>query len=232
MTRALILWDVDGTLLRGSGLNARLFLQALQEVYALTEEARRIDYGGKTDGQIVLETLALHGIDAARALEQLPRWTARYVELIEQAAEQLAAQLRVLPGVVETLAALRERGAIQTLLTGNTEAVAALKLRATGLSDWFDLDVGAYGSDDHDRTRLVAVARRKAAARYGDCFAPLVVIGDTPRDIACGRAGAARTVAVATGSFTLAELQAHAPDAALPDLRDTAAALRAILGSP
>jgi len=228
--RPLVLWDIDGTLLRGSGLNARLFMQAIREVYALADEVHRIEYGGKTDPQIVIETLALHGIDEALALDGLPRWTRRYLELMETAADQLRTHLRLLPGVIDAIEALRERGAIQTLLTGNTEAVAAIKLRALDLDRVLDLPIGAYGSDHRDRTQLVPIARRKAAARYGERIGPAIVIGDTPRDIACGKAGGARTVAVATGTFDLDALLTHEPDAALPDLSNTAAAITAILG--
>lgn len=225
----LILWDIDGTLMRGNGHVARLFTQALREVYNLPGELKRIDYGGKTDGQIVLETLALHEIDARIAIDHLPRFNRRYHDLIEDVAHELHHSLRLLPGVVPVLHALRGRGAIQTLLTGNMEPVAAIKLRALDLDGFFDLLIGAYGSDDRDRTRLVPVARRKAAARHGAALDPIVVIGDTPRDIACGKAGNARTVAVATGSFGIDELRSHAPDAVLADLSDTDGVIRAIL---
>ena len=229
--RQLVLWDIDGTLMRGNGMVSRLFLQALRDVYTLPDEIKRIDYGGKTDGQIVLETLALHEIEAVAALEQLPRFNQRYHELIDAVAHQLHEHLRLLPGVVPALEALRQHNAIQTLLTGNLEPVAELKLRALNLHHYFDLSVGAYGSDDHDRTRLVPIARRKAAARYADDVGQPVVIGDTPRDIACGKAGAARTIAVATGTFSTEQLVAHAPDVVLDDLTDTPAVVRAIIGA-
>ncbi|MDP9313084.1 MAG: haloacid dehalogenase-like hydrolase [Chloroflexota bacterium] len=228
--RRLVLWDIDGTLMRGNGTVGRLFLQALREVYALPDEIQRIDYGGKTDGQIVLETLALHEIEMAAALEALPRFNQRYGELLDAVAHELHTHLRLLPGVVPALERLREQGAIQTLLTGNLAPVAALKLRALDLEQFFDLGIGAYGSDDHDRTKLVPIARRKAAARYADIAGQPVVIGDTPRDIACGKAGAARTIAVATGTFGMEQLAAHAPDLVLSDLADTDAVVRAVLG--
>jgi phosphoglycolate phosphatase len=225
----LVLWDIDGTLMRGDGTAARLFLQALRETYALPDEIRRVDYGGKTDGQIVLETLALHDVAEGAALELMPQFSARYQSLIDAVAHELHQSLRLLPGVVPVLEQLQARGVIQTLLTGNLEPVAHAKLRALELDGFFDLKIGAYGSDHHVRTELVPIARRKAGLRHpvvGDA----VVIGDTPRDIACGRAGGARTVAVATGRVSYAELEAHAPDALLPDLSDTARAVEAILG--
>jgi phosphoglycolate phosphatase len=226
----LLLWDIDGTLMRGDGTAIRRFKQALREVYALPEEIKRTDYGGKTDGQIVMETLALHEIDEAIALEHLPRFKTRYHELMQEIAHELHQSLYLLPGVVPVLQQLRSRDTIQTLLTGNMEPVAALKLHALDLDGYFDLAIGAYGSDDHDRDKLVPIARRKAAARYAQPIQQAVVIGDTPRDIACGRAGNARVVAVATGSYSLEQLQEYAPDALLPDLSDPQAAIAAILG--
>lgn len=228
--RSLVLWDIDGTLLRGNARVIQLFNQALRDVYQLPETIKRIEYGGKTDGQIVLETLALHEIDEMRALEHLPRFNARYHVLVDAIAHELHNSLYMLPGVIPVLEALQARGVIQTLLTGNLEPIAALKLGALGLDRFFDLTIGAYGSDDRDRTKLVPVARRKAAARFGEAIGEAVVVGDTPRDIACGKAGQARTVAVATGSFDQVVLQAHMPDAVLPDLSDTAASVAAILG--
>lgn len=228
----LVLWDIDGTLMRGTGAVTRNFLQALREVYKLPDEVKRVDYGGKTDGQIVLETLALHDIGEAAALELLPEFSARYHQLLDQIAHELHQHLRLLPGVVAVLEQLRERKVLQTLLTGNLEPVAELKLRALDLHHYFDVSIGAYGSDHRDRTKLVPIAREKAAARYGAAVRRAIVIGDTPRDIACGKAGGARTVAVATGTFTADELQAHQPDAVLATLSDTAAVVAMILDEP
>jgi phosphoglycolate phosphatase-like HAD superfamily hydrolase len=226
----LLLWDIDGTLMRGNRTVIHRFGQALREIYELPAEIRWTDHGGKTDGQIVLETLALHEIDEQRALADLPRFIKRYHELMVDVAHQLHESLRLMPGVVPALEALEQRGAIQTLLTGNMEPVAEIKLRALGLERYFDIPIGAYGSDHHDRTRLVPIAARKAAARYGALDGRPVVIGDTPRDIACGKAGNARTVAVATGDYSVEQLAEHEPDVVLADLSDTAAALAAILG--
>ncbi|HEY0601307.1 MAG TPA: HAD family hydrolase [Herpetosiphonaceae bacterium] len=228
--RTLLLWDIDGTLMRGNGTVIHRFGQALREIYELPTEIRWTDHGGKTDGQIVLETLALHEIDEAMALEHLPRFKARYHELMDEVAHELHQSLRLLPGVVPVLEQLQARSTIQTLLTGNMEPVAEIKLRALDLDGYFDIPIGAYGSDHHDRTRLVPIARRKAAARYHEPIDQVVVIGDTPRDIACGRAGDARVVAVATGTFSVDQLREHQPDALLPDLSDTEAAIAAILG--
>jgi phosphoglycolate phosphatase len=129
----------------------------------------------------------------------------------------------VLPGVLELLPRLhRPPGIVQSLLTGNLAPNAALKVRAFGLERWLDLEVGAYGSDDRDRTLLVPIAIAKATARYGHPFTPSEawVIGDTPRDLECARAGGARCLLVGTGRHPYPELKELGADAVVPDLGD------------
>jgi len=110
--RPLVLWDIDGTLLRGNKTIVQLFHQALRETYALPAEIRRIEYGGKTDGQIVLETLVLHEINEAQALAALPQFNARYHQLVDAIAHELHTSLRLLPGVISVLEALQTKGVI------------------------------------------------------------------------------------------------------------------------
>jgi len=120
----------------------------------------------------------------------------------------------------------------QSLLTGNYEPAARLKVGCAGLDQHLDLDVGAFGSDNRDRLCLVPVALEKACRLRGLNLSAenVAVIGDSPRDIACARAGGARAVAVATGSHTVDELAEHQPDALLESLQDTNAVLAAVLG--
>jgi phosphoglycolate phosphatase len=110
--------------------------------------------------------------------------------------------------------------------------VARLKLECVGLLHMLDVAAGAYGDDHHHRPELVPVAAARARERYGRPFAgrQIVVVGDTPFDIACGKANGARTVAVATGPFSADELLGHGPDALLPDLSDTERVVAAVLG--
>ncbi len=223
----LVLWDIDGTLLRGGHLIASLFLRAVSEVYGIAEP-QRISYGGKTDQQIVAETLALHGISDADALAAFAQWSTHYQRLLADATHQLPQAIHELPGVRAVLERLHNQGVPQSVLTGNIAPVAALKLEVVGLAQFIDLEIGAYGSDHRDRNALVPIARRKAQARHGP-INRVVVIGDTPLDIACARAGGARAVAVATGHVGQEELADHRPDTLLPDLRNTDAAVAAIL---
>ena len=158
------------------------------------------------------------------------------------AASPLAAPpLTAQPAAVPAMAAdpadglSGETGRIhQSVLTGNIRSVAEVKLAALGLREWLDLCIGAYGDDHEDRTELVAVARRRAAAVHGRSAAAFegpatVVIGDTPLDIAAALAAGARAVGVATGSYSADDLAMAGADAVLPDLTDTATVLRALL---
>jgi phosphoglycolate phosphatase len=122
----------------------------------------------------------------------------------------------------------------QSVLTGNVRSVAEVKLAALGLREWLDLCIGAYGDDHEDRTELVHVARRRAAAVHGRSAAAFggtatVVIGDTPLDISAALAAGARAVGVATGSHSADDLAMAGAAAVLPDLTDTAAVLQALL---
>jgi phosphoglycolate phosphatase-like HAD superfamily hydrolase len=133
------------------------------------------------------------------------------------------------PGVPEVLEALHRRDdVINSLLTGNIQANAVVKVSAFGLERWLDFEVGAYGSDPHEeRSDLVAVARERAAAKYGEATA-VVLVGDTPLDVLAAQQAGARAVAVATGFADPEALRASGPDAFLDDLTDTAAAVAAI----
>ncbi len=229
MVDRLILWDVDGTLLSTDGIAAEAMRLAIREVVGERAPLERTHYAGKTDWQIIRESLP--SLSPDEIAERLHEFTAAYLSRLEGRRDDLVACSRVFPGVVQALEALAG-AARQAPLTGNIAAVARLKLECVGLLPFLDLDAGAYGDDHHDRPALVPVAARRAAARYGRSFAgrQIVVVGDTPHDIRCGQANGARTVAVATGPYSLDELLALGPDAALPDLRDTDAVVAAVLG--
>ncbi len=229
MAKTLILWDIDGTLLRSGPVAMHAFNRALREIYELQNDPARIDYGGKTDHQIAYEVLALHDIMEDGVSERLDLFNQRYFEHFEAAYQDLCATVQVLPGVREVIAALEAAGTVQSLLTGNLRTTAELKLRAANLDQSVDMNIGAYGSDHRHRNELVPIARRKMAERWGEAER-VVVIGDTPRDIACGKVGNARTIAVATGHWTFDALVEHTPDVALHDLSDLDQAVAAILG--
>ena len=225
----LVLWDIDGTLLYSGGVAGEAMRAAMARVYGRPSDNERRSYAGKTDQQIILETFPERSPE--ELLSRLDEFTAAYLDILSAWEDAFRTRGRVLEGAIEILQQLRAGGVVQSLLTGNLAPVARLKLRMMSLVEFFDFESGAYGSDSPRRTDLPLIAAERAAQRYGHVFAgpDIVIVGDTPNDIACARAVGARAVAVATGPFGVDELRAHAPDAVLPDLTDTGAALTAIL---
>lgn len=226
----LVLFDLDGTLLWTDGAGRRAIHAALTEVFGGTGPA---DYwfDGKTDPQIVRDLMRLAGHGDAHIDSLMERLLDRYVEHLEQELADPRYEPRLCAGVEPLLDALDAHDDIVLgLLTGNVAPGAAAKLRAVGI-DPARFRVGAFGSDDEHRTALPTVARRRMEERFGSSTKPgqMVVIGDTPADIDCGRNAGARTVGVATGRYSRSELEAHGAHIVLADFRDTAVALRAIL---
>jgi phosphoglycolate phosphatase len=219
----LVLLDIDGTLVDSAGHGRFAFEEAFDAVLGGVPEW--VDFAGRTDLQIALAML--NG-----STEHLPAVLEQLAANLADRKDAIAAEGHVYPGVREALSALHGTdGVVQSLLTGNVEANAAVKVGAFGLERWLDLDAGAYGSDPHERrSDLVAVARERAAARYGEPTGA-VLVGDTPLDVLAAREAGARAVAVATGFAGLDALRASEPDALLQDLSDTEAAIRAITAS-
>ncbi len=205
----LLLFDIDGTLLLGATDAHRDALQeALREVHGIDgRQARVVAPAGRTDGDIARSILLDAGISAERIDE-------RAEEVREQCCLRYALLCpsdlsgTVLPGVRELLDRLSARDdVLLSLLTGNYEAVARLKLKRAGIGHYFTSGQGAFGSDSEDRAALPAIARRRA----GEVGRPhprekTLVIGDTPRDIACARADGIRCVTVATGPYGIDQL--------------------------
>lgn len=219
----LVLWDVDGTLVRTGGHGRYAFEDAFRTVVGRDPEP--VDYAGRTDKQIALKMLAGDDRHMARVLEELEG-------ALDLRKEAMRDEGYAFPGVAEVLEQLHGRDdVIQSLLTGNIKANAIIKVSAFGLEPWLDFEAGAYGSDPHEeRSDLVAVARRRAAERYAEPTAA-VLVGDTPRDVRAARDAGARAVAVATGFADPETLRASGPDAYLEDFSDTAAAVAAITGA-
>lgn len=226
----LVLFDVDGTLLTASGAGRRALDRALRDVYGTAGPIDAYDFRGGTDPQIIRDLLTHAGMgEEAIAAGELAVYR-RYEALLEAEIGD-GRGVSLYPGVrelVETLAARDD--VVVGLLTGNIEVGARIKLRPTGL--WPHFRLGAYGSDDADRTRLPRVAARRAEQLVGRVFRgpDTVIIGDTPRDIGCARAFGATAIAVATGWHSLEDLAAHRPDHVFVDFSDREPALAAMLG--
>jgi phosphoglycolate phosphatase-like HAD superfamily hydrolase len=232
--RRLVLWDIDGTLVQAGEVGRDIFTEAFQAVVGRAPDqvaARMLVMAGRTDPEIALEFLTAH--DIAEGASHLPAFSEALVTALAAKAAVIRERGRALPGAREALEALgRTDGVVQSLLTGNLQPNALLKLASFELDGYLDFEVGGFGSDHHHRPSLVDVARAKAERRYGTGFpgTATVLVGDTPLDVAAGRAGGARVVAVATGPFRADELRATDADAVLEDLGETEVVLQAILG--
>jgi phosphoglycolate phosphatase-like HAD superfamily hydrolase len=202
----LLLWDIDGTLLQRASLeHAQAMRGALAQVHGSLElDGRQVEAAGRTDAAIARDLLiaAGHASEAidSRADDVIAACCALYDELCPADLSP-----RLAPGVAEALAALGGRpDAFRfSLVTGNFERIARLKLARAGIGHWFPEGQGAFGSDAEDRAVLPPLARERAGGWPRE---RTVVIGDTPRDIACARADGLRVVAVATGPFELSQL--------------------------
>jgi phosphoglycolate phosphatase len=216
---ALVLWDIDHTLIENDGVSKATYALAAELLTGHPTTTPPVTEG-RTDAAIMAGLLSGNGCDPERfPLRQI--W-----EALTEAGRRNEAQLRTrghaLPGAAECLRRLAaDSHVIQSTLTGNVEANAHVKLRAFGLDPWIDFSVGGYGVL-HERPLLVPVAQYRAAARYG--FDPraeaTVLIGDTPADVEAALTGGARVLAVATGTYSVAELGAAGADAVITDLTD------------
>jgi len=202
----LVLFDIDGTLLTGATrAHSQALDSAIREVHGVEPAGirRQIQPAGRTDGEIARLILLDLGVSARRIDELAADVREACCRIYAQICpEDLSSHL--VPGIPEVLGWLGSREAVTLgLVTGNYEPIGRLKLRLAGIGRWFASAPGAFGSDSEDRAALPAIARRRAGhVRREDA----VVIGDTPRDIACAQADGVRCVAVTSGQYGAAEL--------------------------
>jgi phosphoglycolate phosphatase-like HAD superfamily hydrolase len=226
----IALFDIDGTILRSKGAGRRSMERALTRAFGTTgPETYR--YDGKTDKQIVRETMTAAGFSDADVDERMDAVIADYVRELHVELDGDAHGTELLPGVAALLDAVeRHDDIVLGLLTGNVDAGAARKLRVVGV-DHTRFRVSAFGSDHEHRPELPRIARDRASVLLGrpvdgaDC----VIIGDTPADVACARPIGGRAIAVATGGYDVPTLTACEPEAVFADLSHTDAVIRAIL---
>lgn len=224
----LVLLDIDGTILSSNGAAARPFRRALEAVFGTSGPMRGYSFAGKTDPQIARDLLRLAAVTDETVTEKMERIWPLYVEGLR--SELDTARVTLFPGVAQLVEWLdADESAVLGLLTGNVEDGARLKLTAAGL-DFNVFKIGAFGSDHPERTELPALAIERAERRFGHRFEgkSIVIVGDTPLDIACGAHLGVRTIAVATGSYTAEELAECGPDHLFDSLADTEAVWSAI----
>jgi phosphoglycolate phosphatase-like HAD superfamily hydrolase len=200
----LLLFDIDGTLLlRAAGPHAQALVTSMEKVYGVTGlHAGGMELAGRTDPEIARRFLLLAEVDDKTVDD-------RFDELKHTSVEEFARICpedlsdRVNPGMPAVLDELAG-GHDLSLVTGNLEPIAHLKLKRAGIGHHFPPGQGGFGSDHEDRTLLPAIARKRAGDHPRE---DTVVIGDTPRDIACARADDVRVIAIATGPYAVAELE-------------------------
>ena len=228
----VVLFDIDGTILRSGGVGRIAMERALTHVFGSSGN-REYRYDGKTDRQIVRELMREHGLDDEAIDEEMDRLLDMYLSGLNAELDSGKRSVHVYPGVREILDELEHEASVTLgLLTGNIEGGARAKLRAAGI-DIARFKVNAFGSDHEDRPELPAVAQRRAREMLGADIAGnrVIVIGDTPADIRCGEAIGARAIGVATGNYTVEELSEHDPYAVFETLADTEAVMQRIMNA-
>jgi len=228
-SRRLVLFDIDGTLLDTQGAGRRGFHAALLDVFRTTGPIDSYRFCGRTDPEIARYLLTAAGVSEDQLVSELPRLWDQYLANLEVEVKDRPPQ--VCPGVIELLERIESDGdrLVLGLLTGNIEPGARLKIDSSGLG-FSRFLLGAYGSDHEIRDQLPAVAVARAEAKTGHRFEgkSVVIVGDTPADIACGAQLGARSIAVATGLFTEEQLAACEPDFLFATLEDAEAVMHAI----
>lgn len=226
--QTLLLFDIDGTLILSGRAGLRALDLAFEHATGVADAFRGISAAGRTDGYLLEEAARRAGItlvpEARAAIQE------RYFEaLAEEITHPGEGRKAVMPGVRPLLSSLAGRADIVlALLTGNFQRSARIKLEYFDL--WSPFRFGAFADDASDRNHLVPIALGRARdAGHAPHADRVVVIGDTPLDVECAKAGGVRALGVATGSHSVEELQAAGADAALEDLSDTARVLE-ILG--
>ena len=223
--KKLLLFDIDGTILNTGGAGKRAMIQAFEEVFGVPDGFHGIHMSGKTDHLILRQALEQAGLSPDQ--KKLDAFKNRYFELLAVEIEKPNAFKKLMPGILELIRHLHQEPDVELgLLTGNWRRGAELKLGHFGLWNYFS--VGAFGDDSEDRNQLLPFALKRFAERYGEPLPiqNVYVIGDTPRDVQSARPYGARTVAIATGTYSLKALQAEKPDFLFQDLNDWALFLR------
>jgi phosphoglycolate phosphatase len=229
MKPALILFDIDGTLLLSGRAGLRAMTRTFHATFGIADAFAGESFGGRTDSYLVSKALQVHGLpDTQEAHERFRR---NYIPMLAEEIEHPGTGHKgLMPGARELLEALGDHDHLHlALLTGNYREAAEVKLQHFELWDFFEW--GAFSDDAADRNALVPIARSRAETYDipGEAIERVIVIGDTPHDIECARVAGAKSIAVATGGFTVEQLRDAGADEVLQDLSDTKAVLALLI---
>jgi phosphoglycolate phosphatase-like HAD superfamily hydrolase len=229
----ILLWDIDGTLIRSvrAGAYKDYTIPVLEEIFGTAGRLADMQVSGMTDLQIVYGALSHKGFTQDDVFARVEMLAARLTEEAKRVTGNGTKFFELLPGVRETLQTLADHPRFESaLVTGNIESMAKLKMQLVGLDHFFALP-GAFGDESHNRRDLPARAAARIRKHLRADLAPeqFIVIGDTPNDIDCARHFGAKAVAVGTGRVTLREeIIACKPDALLEDLSDVGLVLETL----
>jgi phosphoglycolate phosphatase len=213
----LVLFDIDGTLVHTGGAGVKAFAKVFQDEFNAQDHLEKLKFAGRTDTSLVREFFSYHDIQPTK--ENFDRFFERYVFWLDYILHH--SETEACPGIWEFIGALKvlPLPPVLGLLTGNIRLGAEIKLRHFDL--WKEFEIGAFADDNEERDLIAVAARERGRRLLGKNLRDneILVIGDTPFDIRCGRAINAKVLAVATGGATLEELKKHKPDWAVKDLR-------------
>jgi phosphoglycolate phosphatase len=233
-----VLWNIDLTLVDVVKVTRAAYAEAFATITG-RPLVQLPQMAGRTEPEIFFDALALNGVslrDPAESERLLAPFGAELATSLAARRDLLTTEGQLLPGAAESLAAVaRLPDVVQSVLTGSSRPNAALKLRAFGLDRYVDLTVGGFaGSDAYPKGALLRVTRQRAEEKYQVTFAEraTVYVADSPRDVEAARVGGARSLAVASGRASSAELRDAGADAVLPDLTDPAALTAFITAAP
>ena len=220
----LVLFDVDRTLIGRSQCHHDAFSYAFKKVYDVDVDIRIINYGGMTDPDIAIHVLRKIGLNEDEIISKLDQCMDTIVDYFQKNVNK--DKIPILPGVNDLLELLMNNGTLLGLVTGNLEPIAWGKLKSINIDHYFKL--GGFGSDNINRTELVKIAVKKAIDNFnfnGTTF----VIGDTPRDIKAGFEANAKTIGIATGTYSVKELEDYGADFVFEDLENKEEILEVLL---
>ncbi|KAB2877684.1 HAD hydrolase-like protein [bacterium] len=229
----LVLFDIDGTLILCGKAPRRAITEAMKTIYGTAGNVDRYPFSGKTDTQIIYDIITNAAIDEEIVKNRMQEALEKYVTTLQATLQP--ADIKVLTGIRDLLKQLHEQTKVTLgLLTGNVAEGARVKLTRAGLDSYFfngKGSIGAFGSDSMNRNDLPAIAVERAYAHTGRLFKEkdIVIIGDSPYDVLCGKSLNVKSIAVATGWHKMNELQEHQPDYYFDDFSDTKKVVESIL---
>jgi phosphoglycolate phosphatase len=225
----LVLWNIDLTLVDVARVTRAAYAEAFAKV-AGKPLVQLPQLAGKSESEAFFDALAINDADMSAAADGLLQpFNAELAAAMAARSDQLATQGQLMAGAADALKAVSGYGtAVQTVLSGTSRANAQLKLAAFQLNGFIDFEIGGYGDEVFPRGTLLQVVKQRASAKYGTEFGEdnTVYIADSARDVAAAAVGGARSVAVASGRSSAAELREAGAQTVLPDLTDTAGLLR------